>query len=112
MDAGETRNGAVVSGAGAPSKPELQYIPAPDDPTLANTVCPVCQEEFESKWLDSAQEWVWMDAKKIGERIFHASCYAEVTKDLSKVLKGATPEPVLGKRKAEVRTSLIRSTSY
>ncbi|RDL38413.1 uncharacterized protein BP5553_02753 [Venustampulla echinocandica] len=109
VDVGESRNGAGVAGPGAPSKPELQYIPAPDDPTLASSVCPICQEKFESKWLDSAQEWVWMDAKKIGERIFHASCYAEVTKDLSKVLKGATPEPVLGKRKAEDDHITLRS---
>ena len=49
------------------------------------------------KWLDDAQEFVWMDARKAGDRIYHASCYAEATKDR------ATPEPVLGKRKAEVR---------
>lgn len=49
------------------------------------------------KWLDDAQEFVWMDAKMVGDRIYHASCYAEATKDRG------TPEPtVLGKRKAEV----------
>jgi pre-mRNA cleavage complex 2 protein Pcf11 len=55
------------------------------------------------KWLDDAQEFVWMDARKIGDRIYHASCYAEATKDggNSQVKRG-TPEPILGKRKAEV----------
>ena len=51
------------------------------------------------KWLDEAQEFVWMDAKQIGPRIFHASCHAEVTKDSG--ARKVTPEPVLGKRKAE-----------
>ncbi len=37
-----------------------------------------------------------MDAKEVGGRIYHASCYAEATKDI----KRNTPEPVLGKRKA------------
>lgn len=50
------------------------------------------------KWLDDAQEFVWMDAVKIGARIYHASCHAEAKKD------GGTPEPVLGKRKNEVRS--------
>jgi pre-mRNA cleavage complex 2 protein Pcf11 len=77
----------------------MQYLAVPDDPALANSVCPICQEKFEMKWLDEAQEFVWMDAKKIGERIYHASCHAEATKDTIKLL---TPEPVLGKRKAEV----------
>lgn len=55
------------------------------------------------KWLDDAQEFVWMDAKKIGDRIYHATCHAEVTKDggSSQARWGAV-EPVLGKRKAEV----------
>jgi pre-mRNA cleavage complex 2 protein Pcf11 len=82
--------------------PKQQYLAVPDDPTLKNSVCPICQERFEMKWLDEAQEFVWMDAKKVGERIYHASCHAEATKDTSAAEKRGTPEPtVLGKRKAE-----------
>lgn len=85
------------------------YIPVPEDPKV-NTVCPICQEKFEMKWLDEAQEWVWMDAVKVGDRVYHASCYGEATKgaggggggnDRVTPARG-TPEPVLGKRKAEV----------
>jgi pre-mRNA cleavage complex 2 protein Pcf11 len=58
------------------------------------------------KWLDEAQEFVWMDAKKIGDRIYHASCHAEATKDVGNAqIKRGTPEPVLGKRKADVSNS-------
>jgi pre-mRNA cleavage complex 2 protein Pcf11 len=85
-------------GSSAAPKPKLHYLPVPDDPALAGSVCPICQEKFEMKWLDDAQEFVWMDAAQIGERVFHASCHAEATKDV----KRGTPEPVLGKRKAEV----------
>jgi len=56
------------------------------------------------KWLDDAQEFVWMDAKMVGDRIYHASCYAEATKDRG------TPEPtVLGKRKAEDQEHVLRT---
>jgi len=56
------------------------------------------------KWLDEAQDWVWMDAVSIGGRAYHASCHAEAAKDDDAVYKRSTPEPtaVLGKRKAEV----------
>jgi pre-mRNA cleavage complex 2 protein Pcf11 len=54
------------------------------------------------KWLDDAQEFVWMDAMKVGEKIYHASCFTEATKDVNTQAKRGTPEPVLGKRKAEV----------
>lgn len=98
----EGLNGSGIASSSVDSKPELQYLPVPDDPALASSHCPICQEKFEPKWLYNADEFVWMDARKVGDRIFHASCYAEATKDLSSILKKATPEPVLGKRKAEV----------
>lgn len=72
-------------------------------------MCPICQEKFQTKWLDEAQEWVWTDALRVGGRAFHASCYEEVTKESigGTPLYGgagrATPDRVLGKRKAEVR---------
>jgi len=79
----------------AAKTPKLQYLAVPDDPVLANSVCPICQEKFDTKWLDDAQDFVWMDAVMISGRIYHASCHSEARRD------GATPERVLGKRKAE-----------
>ena len=61
------------------------------------------------KWLDEAQEWVWMDAVKVGDRVYHASCHREATND-GRGTPGPsrnTPDPVLGKRKAEVSLSSI-----
>lgn len=88
--------------------PEKQYIRVPDPASGIGKVCPICQEQFENKWLDSAQEWVWLDAKMVGNRAYHASCHAEATKDRDRATtpsfggRGFTPEPVLGKRKADV----------
>ena len=84
--------------------PKKQYLPVPDEPALANVNCPICQEKFETVWHDQAQEWVWMDAVRIGGKVYHASCHAEASKDGAGVLRGATPERVLGKRKAEAGT--------
>lgn len=54
------------------------YIPVPEDSAKVNNMCPICQERFEMKWLDDAQEWVWMDTTKVGGRVYHASCHKEV----------------------------------
>ncbi|OBT67968.1 hypothetical protein VE03_02440 [Pseudogymnoascus sp. 23342-1-I1] len=101
--ASATDKDAPVSQAG-PKK--LQYLAVPDDPELANSLCPICQEKFEMKWLD--EEFVWMDAVKLGERIYHASCHAEARK--SAQMRGTgTPEPVLGKRKNEEELLSVRT---
>ncbi|KAJ6440765.1 mRNA cleavage factor complex component Pcf11 [Purpureocillium lavendulum] len=84
-----------------------KYIPVPDPSSGINTVCPICQEKFENKWLDTAQEWVWLDAVLVGNRAYHASCHAEATRDREGTpgISRRTPEPVLGKRKAETSIS-------
>ncbi|TWU75674.1 hypothetical protein ED733_007329 [Metarhizium rileyi] len=80
-----------------------EYIPVPDPAGGINNICPICQEKFENKWLDTAQEWVWLDTVLVGNRAFHASCHAEATRDREGTpgLSRRTPEPLLGKRKAE-----------
>ncbi|KAM0469822.1 hypothetical protein ACHAPX_010269 [Trichoderma viride] len=80
-----------------------KYILVPDPSSGINTVCPICQERFENKWLDTVQEWVWLDTMLVGNRAYHASCRAEATRDreFTPGHSRRTPEPVLGKRKAE-----------
>ncbi|KAI1809323.1 hypothetical protein GGS20DRAFT_318157 [Poronia punctata] len=87
----------------AAKPPKDQYIPVPDDPVLAASICPICQDKFETRWLDDAQEFVWSDAIKVGDRIYHASCHREAFRDGggTPMYSRGTPEPVLGKRKAE-----------
>ncbi|KAI1781140.1 hypothetical protein F4818DRAFT_398082 [Hypoxylon cercidicola] len=93
--------------------PKTQYIPVPDDPSLANSVCSICQEKFETRWLDDAQEFVWLDTMKVGQKIYHATCYNEAYKDggntTAYTWNTGTPEPATGKRKAEDELTSSRS---
>ncbi|PGH06339.1 hypothetical protein AJ80_08173 [Polytolypa hystricis UAMH7299] len=104
-DAALSSNGAADAG-GAKAK-QQQWIRAPNDATLRNAPCPICQEKFESTWSEDAQDWIWQDAVKVGNRVYHDSCYSEVTKDGQTTGRGtprartSTPDSVLGKRKAE-----------
>ena len=104
--AGSTRKPGHHYHGASSKQSQIQYIPVPEDSSRVNNICPICQERFEDKWLDEAQEWVWMDAVKIGERVFHPSCYREAARDHRDATPSygarGTPEPVLGKRKAEV----------
>ncbi|OKL59084.1 hypothetical protein UA08_05838 [Talaromyces atroroseus] len=100
-------NGTTSEEEAAKKQPQKQWIRAPNDVTLRNSPCPICQEKFESTWSEDVQDWIWQDAIKVGNRVYHASCYAEVTKDGPTVRGGTpamrtgTPDSVLGKRKAE-----------
>ncbi|KAI1281829.1 hypothetical protein F5Y07DRAFT_353942 [Xylaria sp. FL0933] len=99
----QTGDNDTATGGSTAKPPKIQYIPVPDDPVLAASVCPICQDKFETRWLDDAQEFVWADAIKVGDRVYHASCHREAFKDGGgpPVYTRGTPEPVLGKRKAE-----------
>jgi pre-mRNA cleavage complex 2 protein Pcf11 len=102
-----TEGGAGAEGNVAKQGPPKAWIRAPNDGTLRNTPCPICQEKFESTWSEDVQDWIWQDAVKVGSRVYHASCYAEVTKDgpaprsSTPQARTGTPDSVLGKRKAE-----------
>ncbi|KAL9106926.1 MAG: hypothetical protein Q9227_008112 [Pyrenula ochraceoflavens] len=113
-------NGLSPRSAAAKNIKKEAFVKVPQDLNLRNQPCPVCQEKFDSTWSDQEQEFIWRDAIKIGQRIFHDSCYREVTKDREKGTIGgtpkiggggtaqgqrtsrtSTPDSVLGKRKAE-----------
>ncbi|RDA84967.1 hypothetical protein CP532_1751 [Ophiocordyceps camponoti-leonardi (nom. inval.)] len=90
------------------------FMAVPEAGSGVHNVCPICQEKFENKWLDTAQEWVWLEAVLVGNRAYHESCHAEATRDREGTPAAAaaaalssrrTPEIVLGKRKAETSIS-------
>ena len=82
--------------------PKIKYIPVPSDHALASMPCPICQEKFEVSRDEELQDFVWTDAIKIGGRVYHATCYADLQKDGGNTPRTSTPDSILGKRKAEV----------
>ncbi|KEF51286.1 uncharacterized protein A1O9_12636 [Exophiala aquamarina CBS 119918] len=104
-------NGAPVNGAPATAKKKVDFVRAPTDPMLRSLPCPIDQEPFKSEWSEEVQDFIWKDAIHVGGRYYHASCYAEITRGREKdgastpaaggIGRTATPDSVLGKRKAE-----------
>jgi len=105
----EAVNGTSPSAAS--KKKQADFVRAPSDPVLRSAPCPIDQEPFKSEWSEEVQDFIWKDAIHVGGRYYHASCYREVTKDrdrdaggltpLGAGIRTATPDSVLGKRKAE-----------
>ena len=86
-----------------PADPKTKFITVPTDQTLANQPCPICQEKFTASYNEGVSDWVWMDAIRIGPRVYHASCHSEIKKNTSREntpIRTATPDSILGKRKA------------
>ena len=97
----------------AKQKKQDDYVRVPSDPAMRGASCPIDQEPFQSEWSEELQDFIWKDAMKMGNKYYHASCYREVTKDrdrdkdvggstpMGAGIRTATPDSVLGKRKAE-----------
>lgn len=56
---------------------QKKYVLVPSNKHLASLPCPICKEKFNSVWNDEVEDWVWMNAVEVKNRIFHATCYAE-----------------------------------
>lgn len=112
---GSTLSPSATGGTAAKNKNKKEaFIRVPNDAKMRSEPCPICQEKFESVWSEELQDFIWRDALQIGNRVYHASCYQEATKDrenntATPVVGGnsvgarartATPDSVLGKRKA------------
>ena len=106
--ANESDEASSTHDSGAAKAPQVQYIPVPDPSKGVSNVCPICQERFENTWLASAQDWVWLDAMLDGNRAYHISCHEEAkrARESTPMYARNTPEPVLGKRRADGNVAL------
>jgi pre-mRNA cleavage complex 2 protein Pcf11 len=51
------------------------WIVAPTESEKTNEPCPICKEKFVSEWSEDEEEWIWKNARKVDEEIYHGSCY-------------------------------------
>jgi len=100
-----TTENTASTAAAKSEEVKKQYVVVPNS-SETHKVCPICQEELKYVWHDETDEFVWMDAKQVGGRIYHASCHAEASIDRANGIttnsRGGTPDSAAGvKRKAE-----------
>ncbi|KAK7182979.1 hypothetical protein DPSP01_010296 [Paraphaeosphaeria sporulosa] len=99
----DTTNGPSGAAGRVKKQAKDRYVLVPQDVTLAHAPCPICQENFEPQWSKDANDFVWMDAVKVGGKIYHATCWEEYSKGAG-IATPSTPDSVLGKRTAETGT--------
>ena len=104
---------AAVTAAKKEKGPQDQYVRAPAGVT--SHTCSICQEEMRSSYSEELQDWVFMNAAMYNGKIAHATCGEEIRKSTMQPLataaalgsvdgqrqRSATPDSMLGKRKAE-----------
>jgi pre-mRNA cleavage complex 2 protein Pcf11 len=82
-----------------------RYVHAPQDASTQRPLCSICQEKLSWQWHPEANDFVFMDALQLGEKYYHATCFEDFSKATGTAMP-TTPEPVLGKRKAEADAPL------
>ena len=90
--------------------PDAELVQASERSGQSINICPICQEKFENRWHDAAQEWVWMDAVKSGGakgRVYHASCYDEVRRDQERALQRKVAEGLATGKKRKMVEELV-----
>ncbi|KAL0573968.1 mRNA 3' end processing factor [Marasmius crinis-equi] len=82
-----------------------QYVVVPPGDESKTISCPVCKEILSPEFVEDDEEWVWKNAVKKDERIYHATCHAEASSNTlvarlrtdvtSSRSRSGTPERVL-----------------
>ncbi|KAK4505022.1 hypothetical protein PRZ48_002985 [Zasmidium cellare] len=104
--------------AKAKKGPQDQFVRAPAG--MTKNTCNICFEEMKSSYSEDVEDWIFANATVHNGKIVHATCLAEMTKpgpgaggaggSLAAALasfgggqkeRSATPDSLLGKRKAE-----------
>ncbi|KAF2274284.1 uncharacterized protein EI97DRAFT_451838 [Westerdykella ornata] len=100
----DTANSAKAAAVTLKKDPKEQYVHVPAD-AARDAPCPICLEKFDSnlKWHTDANDFVWMDAVNVNGKVYHATCWDEYSKGAG-IPAPSTPDPVLGKRKADIGT--------
>ncbi|KAF7776009.1 hypothetical protein Agabi119p4_4402 [Agaricus bisporus var. burnettii] len=81
-----------------------QYVTVPPGDEAKPLSCAICKEVLQIEFLEDEEEWVWRNAVKKDDRVYHATCHAEAAaaNNLVSRLKnetgigsrGSTPEVV------------------
>lgn len=74
----------VVDAAQRDAELRAQFVVVPPGDEAKSIYCPICKESMKSEFLEDDEEWVWRNAVRKDDKIYHATCHSEaVTSALS-----------------------------
>jgi pre-mRNA cleavage complex 2 protein Pcf11 len=112
---GSGRLNAKDSAAAEDAKREAnlhaQYVIVPPGDEAQVVSCPICKETLKSEFLEDDEDWVWKNAIKKDDRIFHATCHAQALSLTSSFAAKLRTEKLNGSRSGtpEVQTIITLS---
>jgi len=53
------------------------YVVVPPGDEAKPVSCPICKETIKLEFLEDDEDWVWKNAIKKDDRVYHATCHAE-----------------------------------
>jgi pre-mRNA cleavage complex 2 protein Pcf11 len=70
---------AVASAESAKRDAEIRarFVVVPPGDEAKHVTCPICKEAFKSEFNEEDEEWIWKNALKVDDKIYHATCHAE-----------------------------------
>ncbi|KAG1755588.1 hypothetical protein EDB19DRAFT_1662099 [Suillus lakei] len=74
-----TNNKAALAVDAARRDAELrtQFVVVPPGDEAKPLSCPICKETLKTEFLEDDEEWVWKNAVRKDDKIYHATCFAE-----------------------------------
>ncbi|KAL5508043.1 PCF11 [Sanghuangporus vaninii] len=103
---GKGREELTTSRANTDSKPngsgkrdaELRssVVVVPPGDEAKSISCPVCKETLKSEFREEDEEWVWQNAVKVKDKIYHATCHAEMATSATLASKLRADESGMG----------------
>ncbi|KAL5487838.1 PCF11 [Sanghuangporus weigelae] len=71
-------------------------VVVPPGDEAKNISCPVCKETLKSEFREEDEEWVWQNAVKVKDKIYHATCHAEMATSATLASKLRADESGMG----------------
>jgi len=54
-----------------------RFVVVPPGDEAKHVTCPICKEVFKSEFNEDDEEWIWKNALRFDDKIYHATCHAE-----------------------------------
>jgi len=86
------------------------YVVVPPGDEAKPISCPICKETIKSEFLEDDEDWVWKNAIKKDDRIYHATCHAEAVASTNNLAARLRNEVVSGSRSGTPEVQSSRST--
>ncbi|GJE84174.1 hypothetical protein PsYK624_002500 [Phanerochaete sordida] len=85
------------------------FVVVPPGDEAKAIACPICKETLKSEFMEDDEEWVWRNAVKKDDRIYHATCHAEAMSSKSTLASRLRTE-ISGSRSRSRTPESARST--